>query len=254
MPAEPQVGDAFRQEYYAGEAEDMGEIPRSASPARSASATRRRRRDDHWKPLEPDIEEKWYARGVGTIYEEAVAGGDELVELIEFTPARESADSSVVSDQVQDGVGRMGAKINRRRSQNAQDIGSGRWRGGRRGNHRDRRCQRVVEGRRTTTTTETAISGDALEQASDAALDYTGGGRVTGSEVDDEESKYEIEVTLDNGDQVDVQLDENSTSSATRTTAPARTTDPHLGVLGLTRHARRPGTTEIELTRQDEES
>ena len=56
--------------------------------------------------------------------------------------------------------------------------------------------------------TETAISGDALERASDAALEHTGGGRVTGSEVDDEESKYEIEVTLDNGDQVDVQLDE----------------------------------------------
>jgi uncharacterized membrane protein YkoI len=56
--------------------------------------------------------------------------------------------------------------------------------------------------------TETAISGDALDQASEAALAHTGGGRVTGSEVDDEESKYEIEVTLDNGDQVDVQLDE----------------------------------------------
>lgn len=56
--------------------------------------------------------------------------------------------------------------------------------------------------------TETAISGDALAQASDAALAYTGEGRITGSEVDDEESKYEIEVTLDNGDQVDVQLDD----------------------------------------------
>ena len=57
--------------------------------------------------------------------------------------------------------------------------------------------------------TETAISGDALQRASAAALAHTGGGRVTGSEVDDEESKYEIEVTLDNGDQVDVQLDES---------------------------------------------
>jgi uncharacterized membrane protein YkoI len=57
--------------------------------------------------------------------------------------------------------------------------------------------------------TETAITGDALAQASDAALAYTGEGRVTGSEIDDEESKYEIEVTLDNGDQVDVQLDAN---------------------------------------------
>ena len=57
--------------------------------------------------------------------------------------------------------------------------------------------------------TETAIGGDALQRASAAALAHTGGGRVTGSEVDDEESKYEIEVTLDNGDQVDVQLDES---------------------------------------------
>jgi uncharacterized membrane protein YkoI len=54
---------------------------------------------------------------------------------------------------------------------------------------------------------DTAISGAALERASEAALAHTGGGRVTGSEVDDEESYYEIEVTLDNGDQVDVQLD-----------------------------------------------
>jgi hypothetical protein len=56
--------------------------------------------------------------------------------------------------------------------------------------------------------TDVAITGDALERASTAALAHTGGGRVTGSEVGDEESYYEIEVTLDNGDQIDVQLDE----------------------------------------------
>jgi hypothetical protein len=54
-----------------------------------------------------------------------------------------------------------------------------------------------------------AITGDALQRASDAALAETAGGRVTGSEVGDEDSYYEVEVTLDNGDQVDVQLDEN---------------------------------------------
>ena len=54
---------------------------------------------------------------------------------------------------------------------------------------------------------DTAIQGPALEQASDAALAETGGGVVTETEVDDEESYYEVEVTLDNGDQVDVQLD-----------------------------------------------
>ncbi len=53
------------------------------------------------------------------------------------------------------------------------------------------------------------IEGPALQQASDAALAETGGGTVTGTEVGDEESLYEVEVTLDNGDQVDVQLDED---------------------------------------------
>ena len=55
--------------------------------------------------------------------------------------------------------------------------------------------------------TEGPITGDALKQASDAALEFTGGGKVTGTEVGDEESYYEVEVTLGNGDQVDVQLD-----------------------------------------------
>ena len=46
-------------------------------------------------------------------------------------------------------------------------------------------------------------------KASAAALAYTGEGQVTGTEVGDEESYYEIEVTLDDGRQVDVQLDES---------------------------------------------
>ena len=57
--------------------------------------------------------------------------------------------------------------------------------------------------------TDTPISGHALDQASAAALAETGGGHVTGTEVDDEESYYEVEVTLDDGSQVDVQLDES---------------------------------------------
>jgi len=54
---------------------------------------------------------------------------------------------------------------------------------------------------------DTPITGTALEQASAAALDFTGGGRVTETESGDEESLYEVEVTLDSGKQVDVQLD-----------------------------------------------
>ena len=57
--------------------------------------------------------------------------------------------------------------------------------------------------------TEKPISGSALDRTRDAALEHTGGGRVTGTEVDDEESKYEVEVTREDGSQVDVQLDED---------------------------------------------
>ena len=52
------------------------------------------------------------------------------------------------------------------------------------------------------------ITGSALDQASAAALDYLGEGRVTETEVGDEEGYYEVEVTLDNGREVDVHLDE----------------------------------------------
>ena len=56
---------------------------------------------------------------------------------------------------------------------------------------------------------EEPITGPALERASAAALAHTGGGRVTDTEVGDEESYYEVEVTLDDGRQVDVQLDDD---------------------------------------------
>ena len=54
---------------------------------------------------------------------------------------------------------------------------------------------------------EQAISGDALDRAEAAALEHTGGGTVTDTEMGDEESFYEVEVTRDDGSQVDVQLD-----------------------------------------------
>jgi uncharacterized membrane protein YkoI len=51
------------------------------------------------------------------------------------------------------------------------------------------------------------IGGSDLDKASAAALQHTGGGQVTDTEVGDEESYYEVEVTLDDGSQTDVQLD-----------------------------------------------
>ena len=52
-----------------------------------------------------------------------------------------------------------------------------------------------------------AITGSALDRASEAALKATGGGHVTETEAGDEESYYEVEVTKADGSQVDVQLD-----------------------------------------------
>ncbi|GGE96234.1 PepSY domain-containing protein [Mycetocola zhadangensis] len=50
------------------------------------------------------------------------------------------------------------------------------------------------------------LTGSTLEKASQAALDEVGEGKVTDSEADD--GGYEVEVTLDNGREVDVRLDE----------------------------------------------
>ena len=52
------------------------------------------------------------------------------------------------------------------------------------------------------------ITGPDLDQASKVALDYLGEGTVTATEIEDEESYYEVEATLDGGRQVDARLDE----------------------------------------------
>ena len=69
MPATPEVGMAYRQEYYEGEAEDNGEVlaldQHATVPAgdydnllQTADTT----------PLEPDVlEHKYYAEGVGLV-------------------------------------------------------------------------------------------------------------------------------------------------------------------------------------------
>jgi uncharacterized membrane protein YkoI len=54
---------------------------------------------------------------------------------------------------------------------------------------------------------EVPITGTELERASAAALEHVGQGKVTETEIGDEESYYEVEVTLDDGTQLDVQLD-----------------------------------------------
>jgi len=54
---------------------------------------------------------------------------------------------------------------------------------------------------------EQQATGAGIEKAKRIALDSTNGGRVTGTEVGDEEGYYEVEVIRDDGSQVDVHLD-----------------------------------------------
>jgi uncharacterized membrane protein YkoI len=54
---------------------------------------------------------------------------------------------------------------------------------------------------------EQQATGPGIEKAKSVALDHTNGGRVSGTEVGDEEGYYEVEIIRDNGSQVDVHLD-----------------------------------------------
>ena len=88
MPADPQPGDAYRQELLAGEAEDMAEVLRiephhdiGLGTYEDVVVT------EDWTPLEPEvIENKWYAPGVGMIAGANQAGPSETTVLVEYTP------------------------------------------------------------------------------------------------------------------------------------------------------------------------
>ncbi len=87
MPARPKVGDSGLQEYSKGRAEDHfrvvsldGDVTTPFVSSRHALVT------EEWTPLEPGaIDRKYYVRGIGTVREEAVRGGDERLELVSRT-------------------------------------------------------------------------------------------------------------------------------------------------------------------------
>ena len=86
MPAEPEVGQSYRQEYYEGEAEDEGaivtldaqaEVPFGHfAPALMTQDT---------NPLEPKVLEfKFFAEGVGPVLAVSVSGGSDREELLSY--------------------------------------------------------------------------------------------------------------------------------------------------------------------------
>ena len=86
MKAAPAVGDTFRQEYYAGEAEDMSRVLRlSESVQVSAGSYRDVLVTEDFTPLEPDVmEHKYFAPGVGLVKASMVKGGAEEMELVQI--------------------------------------------------------------------------------------------------------------------------------------------------------------------------
>lgn len=88
MPADPQPGDAYRQEYLVGEAEDMGEVLRIESEHEIDLGTYQNVVvTEDWTPLEPEVvENKWYAPGVGKIFGTHESGPPGTIVLVAFTP------------------------------------------------------------------------------------------------------------------------------------------------------------------------
>ena len=87
MPAEPEAGQAYRQEYYKGEAEDAARImsleERAEVPAGHFGKVLMTR---DVNPLEPKILEfKFYARGVGPVLAVSVSGGSDREELLSYS-------------------------------------------------------------------------------------------------------------------------------------------------------------------------
>jgi hypothetical protein len=85
VPAEPEVGKTYRQEYYEGEAEDAAEVlslgEKVEVPFGSYDGVLMTK---EYTPLEPDLlEHKFYARGVGVVLALAISGGSDREELIE---------------------------------------------------------------------------------------------------------------------------------------------------------------------------
>ena len=87
VPAHPEVGDRYRQEYLPGVAEDMVEVLSVDERAQvPAGAFDHLLMTKDFTPLEPDVvEHKYYARGIGVVSEVVVQGGSERVELVSVT-------------------------------------------------------------------------------------------------------------------------------------------------------------------------
>jgi hypothetical protein len=89
IPADPAPGMRYRQEYYAGEAEDNGEVLSTAEMVQVATGLYRGALlTKDTITLEPDVcEYKLYAKGVGPVLTLGVSGGSGREELVKVDQA-----------------------------------------------------------------------------------------------------------------------------------------------------------------------
>ena len=86
MPAIPEIGMEYRQEYCRGVAEDMARVINLDAKATVLNETFTVCLEtEDWSPLERGVrEKKVYAPGLGLVLERTVAGGDEWMKLVKL--------------------------------------------------------------------------------------------------------------------------------------------------------------------------
>jgi hypothetical protein len=87
MPANPQPGDAYRQEYYpSGKALDEAHVIGPGGTVKVPDGTFKRPLvTSEYSPLEPQTEQKYYVAGLGEIKERVVKGHHEEFQLASIT-------------------------------------------------------------------------------------------------------------------------------------------------------------------------
>jgi hypothetical protein len=90
MFARPRVGRSARQEFYRGQAEDHFQVlSLHASVKVPYVSSKQALLTKEWTPLEPGtVDHKLYVRGVGTVLEQTVRGGNERAALVSVRTSR----------------------------------------------------------------------------------------------------------------------------------------------------------------------
>jgi hypothetical protein len=86
MPARPRIGQSFQQEFSKGQAEDHFRVIGLIGTVTAPAGTKNTLLTEEWTPLEPGtLDHKMYVRGIGTVLEQTVKGGNERAELVSVT-------------------------------------------------------------------------------------------------------------------------------------------------------------------------